>query len=273
MAEEVSDLTRYTPDKYRLLKLDNREGSVEHYYHYIFGYLAPILLREPKKLPPFNYLVRSCGPMDKITAEFNFTDITVIPKQDWIGIVALHTVPGRKLVGMDHPSCYDPAVLQRYREIVHARLNVPVPERADLTVIINRGESPAFYQSDAAENKRSANIRRSVPNMDEVVAAVREVRPDVQVVELETASLAEQVALFSRAKTVIAQHGAALTNVLWMPPGGHVVEFVPTEITRGKFERHFADLALATGQTYAVVPQAHCHAKIDAGKVVAALGG
>jgi len=273
MGAQVTDLTQYTPDKYRLLKLDNREGSVEHYYHYMFGYLAPILLRDPKKLPPFNYLVRSCGPMDRLTAEFGFSDITVIPKQDWIGIVALHTVPGRKLVGMDHPSCYDPKTLDRLRLVVHERLGVPVPEVADLTVIINRGESPAFYQSEAAENKRSANIRRSVPNMAEIVEAASAAFDNVRVVELETATLREQVELFSRAKYVVAQHGAALTNILWMPKGGRVVEFIPTEITRGKFERHFADLALSTGQSYAVVPQAHCHARVEGEKVVEALLG
>jgi len=268
----MTDLTQYTPDKYRLLKLDNRDGSVEHYYHFILGYLGPILLRDPKKMPPLNYLVRSCGPMDKLTAEFNFTDITVIPKQDWIGVVGLRNVPGRKLMGFDHPDYYEAAALQRLGRTVLDRFGVTAAAEPDLTLIIGRGESPEYYQSEAAENPFSGKLRRSVPNLPAIAAAIGAVRANVRLLELEGSTLREQVALFARAKCVIAQHGAALTNILWMPPGGHVVEFINAEIAvRGEYNRHFADLARAMGQSYRAVPQAHRHAEIDPQLVIEAL--
>ncbi|NJO77111.1 MAG: DUF563 domain-containing protein [Cyanobacteria bacterium RM1_2_2] len=51
-------------------------------------------------------------------------------------------------------------------------------------------------------------------------------------VELETLTLAEQIALFRHAKVVVAPHGGGLTNLLFCSPGTQVVEFVAPQYTR-----------------------------------------
>jgi tetratricopeptide (TPR) repeat protein/capsular polysaccharide biosynthesis protein len=51
-------------------------------------------------------------------------------------------------------------------------------------------------------------------------------------VELETLTLAEQIALFRHAKVVIAPHGGGLTNLLFCSPGTQVVELVTPQYTR-----------------------------------------
>ncbi|WP_282041253.1 glycosyltransferase family 61 protein [Halomonas alimentaria] len=43
----------------------------------------------------------------------------------------------------------------------------------------------------------------------------------------EDYSFAEQVAIFSKAKFLVSIHGAGLTNMVFMPPGGAVLELVP----------------------------------------------
>src|SRR5262249_101125 len=50
---------------------------------------------------------------------------------------------------------------------------------------------------------------------------------NVVTVILERATLAEQIALFSLADVVIAQHGAALANVVWCRSGARVIEIAP----------------------------------------------
>ena len=43
----------------------------------------------------------------------------------------------------------------------------------------------------------------------------------------------EQVALFSKAKAVAGIHGAGMTNLLWMPAGGKVLEIMPSRRRNG----------------------------------------
>lgn len=51
-------------------------------------------------------------------------------------------------------------------------------------------------------------------------------------VELESMTLAEQIALFSHAKVVMAPHGGGLTNLLFCSPETQVLEFVAPQYTR-----------------------------------------
>ena len=83
--------------------------------------------------------------------------------------------------------------------------------------------------------------------------------------ELEQVLLRDQVELFARAKVLVAQHGAALANMIWMKPGGRIVEIMP-EV--GKFYAHFKQLALTCGHEYAMVKQENRHASIDVEVVV-----
>lgn len=55
-----------------------------------------------------------------------------------------------------------------------------------------------------------------------------------QVIELETRSLAEQIALFAQAKVIVAPHGGGLTNLIFAAPGTIVIELM----TRG-YLRHY----------------------------------
>ena len=48
------------------------------------------------------------------------------------------------------------------------------------------------------------------------------------IVELEDWSIERQMQLFSRATHVVAPHGAGLTNALWVPIGGKVLEIRPS---------------------------------------------
>jgi capsular polysaccharide biosynthesis protein len=87
-------------------------------------------------------------------------------------------------------------------------------------------------------------------------------------VQLERVDLPEQIALFSRATTVIAQHGAGLANVLWMPPGSQVIEIIPDDQDR---REHFSRLAEVVGARYSAVSQVGPHAAVEPESIVAAV--
>ena len=87
---------------------------------------------------------------------------------------------------------------------------------------------------------------------------------------LEHASFRTQVKLFAGTRVLVAQHGAALTNMLWMPTGGVIVEIVPRGMIE-PFGAYFRDLAALCGHRYAMVPQEGIHAPVDPADLLQAL--
>lgn len=77
---------------------------------------------------------------------------------------------------------------------------------------------------------------------------------DIQSVQLEGRSLAEQIELFRSCKLIVGLHGAGLTNMLWMPAGGHVIEI------RRKHDSHnncYFAMASALGHQYSFLNADH----------------
>ena len=64
-----------------------------------------------------------------------------------------------------------------------------------------------------------------------------------EVVDPGTMTLDEQIDMFSKATAVAGIHGAAMTNLLWMPPCGKVIELMPSKRRNGCY----AALALVVG--------------------------
>ncbi len=64
-------------------------------------------------------------------------------------------------------------------------------------------------------------------------------------------TIIEQVKLFRSAWIVVAAHGTALMNILWMSPGSSVIEICPK-----RFDNYvwFANIALSLGIHYYTMP-------------------
>jgi capsular polysaccharide biosynthesis protein len=70
-----------------------------------------------------------------------------------------------------------------------------------------------------------------------------------------------QVAIFRETKLLIGQHGAGLTNMLWMDQGGTVVEVLPPRPAHDP--PFFLNLARACGHRYFSIDQRDDHADIE----------
>lgn len=64
---------------------------------------------------------------------------------------------------------------------------------------------------------------------DEATIARRLKAEGFEVIRLETLTLTRQIELFSEAESVVASHGAGLTNLTWCAPGTRVVELFAPE--------------------------------------------
>jgi hypothetical protein len=229
------------------LAVRNMSGSVEHYYHFLLGYLFPLAIRHAAlHSQGFSgcILVRSCGPMDRILREVKFPGVEIISKHEHHLNSSKATLGGLPLrqeiiLGMDFvKGGYPVDLIQHAAKIVQSRLGDRIPYHGVQTstlntaknrrvLLINRSINP-FYNSTNAERPTSGLQRRSIKNFHEVRRNVETLFGEVRVVVLENRTLAEQISLFASADLVIAQHGAALANVVWCRPGTRVIEIAPS---------------------------------------------
>lgn len=88
-------------------------------------------------------------------------------------------------------------------------------------VIFGRDHTPAHYQENLPT--RYGVAKRNIPNLADVAAFLNEHIPTT-LIDPVLLTPEEIFAVCHHAKVVVGQHGAALTNVIFMPPGRNVVE-------------------------------------------------
>jgi capsular polysaccharide biosynthesis protein len=85
--------------------------------------------------------------------------------------------------------------------------------------------------------------------LNDAVIAARLAKRGFTAVDPGTLSFQQQVGLFNTAKVVVGAHGAALTNAVFMPPGGALVELTHT----ARVVWTFHEVACANRLAYACV--------------------
>jgi len=270
------------------LTFQNHTGSVEHYYHFFFGYLVPLcsyLSVSPAARGDAHLLTRSCGPMDRILHELDIQRLELVEKRVHRRLAKAGRLdPSSRIVevtgtdlGRDHHE-YDHGMIARARRYILRRCRQRIeihretlhrtwpPDRPRI-LVVDRGDSDPFYVTRRSERKGAAMQRRRVANHDAIVAGLQGVFRNTISRRLERVPLAEQIALFEAADVVIGQHGAALSNLVWMRCGRAVVEINPR--INGRLREHFERLATGRGLVYHRVVQRDAFAKVPPERVVA----
>jgi hypothetical protein len=263
------------------LNIKNRAGSVQHYYHFLLGFLLPLVewyaLRRddlPKKVR-----IRSCAILDPIICELSLPGLEIVSKEELIDVIesALALRKPASTVdearGYDDSWYYDGPKLRRLARLIENRLSNEIgmhrrsifneeDPRVDEILIINRKESDPFYFSQESEFIDSGVGRRSIPNFSELVDGLRASGLKVRSVYLEDMPLAYQVALFSNASCIIAQHGAALANLVFAKKGTRLIEVKPSDL-RVKLKDCFTNLSAELGIGYQSVHQEGSHGMVN----------
>lgn len=270
------------------LTFRNHGGSVEHFYHFFFGYLVPLCdyLRANDR-PGVRLLARSCGPMDRILLELEIPGLEIVPRALHRRLArSVHADPAGVVVdragtdlGRGH-AAYDNALISRATAHLLALCKERIEPhrraaeaawaaRRPRLLVIERGPSDPFYATRRSERKGAAQERRHIPNHAEIIAQIEAAFGGSLSRRLEAMPLAEQIALFESADVVIAQHGAALANIVWMRPGAALLEIAPR--IGGRRRPQFELLARGRGVRYAALGQVHAHAAVPPERVVHAL--
>jgi len=243
----------------RVLVVSNHwDGSVQVFYHFLLGYFAPltIWLRESgsKKIA-----VRDCGPMNPW---FDLLEPEISVQIVKPG-VALHTLAGNRsrhhiVTGLDYPRKHNRHRLSAATKAMRSFL--PMFETNSTPIlIIDRATTDDFHSSSMSETEMSGARRRSTPNLRDVC---EEILIPSSYVFADMATLAPelQVALAQQSKVLVAQHGAGLTHMIWMPKGSTVIEIHPP--LPDEAIDVFRLLAKALGHKYIRISQSHVHANI-----------
>lgn len=248
----------------------NWQGSPEHFYHFMLGYFVPLALWQERS-GEREIAVRDCGPMN---VWFDLlrpgTDVELMPPGVMLERVLSHRQERVILHDWDNPTRFHHRSLTRVRDLMATRVATPTEggERPRITVL-ERRPNPEFFHNGAAETPGGGSGWRSVPNIDEIAEALAPLGT-VQIVDTAVMSPTEQVQLMHSTDLLVAQHGAGLSNMLWLPETAGVIELLPP--LPPTIDAIFSNLAAALRLGYRAVPQPDLHASMDADTVAAAAG-
>ena len=269
-------------------------GSHQHYYHFLLGNVLPLFALPAALREGREWMFCDPGPLAPLLVELGVKPIArrsfrlltrslrkrlLWPRSELLAdryLHLAHSVPlplapgfeAMRLEGFDHPNTVAAPGIQRGVRGVLERLGRRAPRSTDI-LLVDRGDPDPFYRTRAV-NRGSGNRRRSLPNLAEIGAALAdELGASVTTVRLEGLGLGEQIDLFAGARLVVAQHGAALANLVWCSPQTRVLEIVPRQPIGVDLD-YFKRLSNGLGLRYLRVEQNGLHAAVAPDAVVPA---
>jgi len=205
------------------------------YYHFVFAVLLPLLNLARRGLfsvEDQTIQIESCGLFDGILRELDNRRILNISIRGAGEIRAM-------LQRNAYPVFYLDS-LETYQYYGHGFAPRPATSDGDLFRSIADFTKPFFLDCDqlpppaeiiVINRKRFAQNQgacvRTIPNAEELVTALETSGYTCHYTALEGTTLKQQIDLFAPAKIIIAQHGSALSNIIWSSPAVRVIELVP----------------------------------------------
>lgn len=269
------------PPKKRIVPVifEGHEGyknSVTHFYHFFFAVLIPLIEYHLEHKCAGYKICTDIGPMKSILCELDLNIVEIVGSNNSKGrLDAPHF--------LDHVAlpAYDHFLEEIYRSPSVVKLRLPSLRRVikffsdtapsyirqiptfDI-ILIERTAKEKYYTEIEIEKKHktSGAQHRVIRNHSALASALAtKYGSKFSCLELERTSIYFQYHMFANAKIVIAQHGAALSNIVFMGEDGAVVEIKPpaSHIRREHFQvearTHFINLAHFMGLKHTEVHQ------------------
>lgn len=276
----------------------SRFGNHEHYFHFTWGYLLPLIdriLSIPEDAPPPGIEVQSCGP----TMDPRFEDVArwvevplrvaqmrgeTVKSEEWVArwdvwlrsrfalrvriASALHARGLRHcvLTGIERVRAF--AIARALAESTSAAST----ERAGREwLLLKRSEEPSFYRVGGPAAKPTYGVtRRSIANLEELGGELSRRGLPVRIYEPGRDDLAAQIRTYHDAAGVVGIRGAELANILWMRPGSGVVMLVTPVKRENNVARH---IALVCGLAARPIPVESDHPVVSADALMREIDG
>lgn len=210
------------------------QGIQNNYFHFVFDFLLPLFVLITK----LDYSVKINLIVD-IEAKFNHYLESIFPNK----LNLIYSEKPKKEKNCTIMFGMNPLFVNTKLEI----LNSFKHELMKVFKIDSSNTKNKIILIERAEVKLTKGVKtsgvekRSIINHSELNALIKKhsnTSFEFINVRLEEMKLLEQFFLFDSAALVIAQHGAGLTNCLWMNSGTELIE-----LNNDYFKRHFKNLA------------------------------
>lgn len=228
-------------------------GSVTHYYHYLLGFFLPFVCEEINKSINCQFSFPDSKSMNRHSLFLNEIGFSVEIHEEGSYQSGLEQ---RTYIGWDHESFYESAQIEKAVDFLKSKLK--------LTKFEEKTNPHIVLVDRSVTTRKEGDIdtygvdRRATPNLFKLEERLGD-KWEISYVRLEEASLFDQIKLFSSADIVVAQHGAALANLVWCQPKTRVFEISDNEIRSPAFEMLSKRMQLS----YTKVHQATAHADVD----------
>lgn len=259
------------------LTIQPKCGSVLHYYHFLLGFLLPLVhYRYFCRADLGTCYVRDCGVMNAHIELLAIPGVRILDNDSHAEMrLSDHSdIEYVSINGFDSPKIDYSKEMFLARDKISMLLDMSTQSSIQRLsdglkiLMINRKPSDPFYKN-LKNGSKSGSDRRSIPNFNDLVQSLSHWSPSV--VSLEGLKLNQQIQLFREHNVIVAQHGAALSNLVFCNPGTKVIEICPRECidqTINKKGDFFGVLSTRMNADFFRVIQEGSHAQVDAGKVV-----
>jgi len=231
----------------------NRWGSVTHYYHFLLGFFLPFVCEEMNQSIDCEFLFPHSKSMNRHLLFLNEIGFSAQIHEEGSHQSELEQ---RTYIGWDHESLYEYAQIEKVVDFLRSKLKLAkIEEKTNRRIVI---VDRSVTNREEGDFDTYGIDRRATPNLFKLGERLGD-NWEISYVCLEDASLLDQIELFGRADIVVAQHGAALANLVWCQPKTRVFEISDSQVRSPAFEQLSKRMKLI----YTKVQQSTSHAEID----------
>jgi hypothetical protein len=276
-----------------VIQSQNKAGSIQHYFHFLLGYLVPFIeyYVSIDRDRDSQVVLQSVGLLDEHTRSLSLSGVVIADQRAYRESVegtssetrAPHTQEIVRLDGYDAPGYYRKeafatasfAMIGMWKQLWAESLSWAASKYANNTsriLFIRRLPPAPFYLTRQCEARGAGTSRRSIANHEVLLGAIRSEFGGCCDASLEEMPLIQQAALFATADIIIAQHGAALANCIWGRSNTCVIEIIPENFDNGKrFRDYFSPLCKELGLRHLSVNQEHSHSVVKSADLIDAI--
>lgn len=232
--------------------------NIENYYHFIFDLVLPIYALINQTNSDVVFTVKLDNFAKKLKILFpNRVKIENKKSRDLDNAFKVN------LLGMNAKVVYlKKTFLEKFKQDIFLGLEISSSQSPQKILLIERGKpNQKVSNSDSNQSSIGGVLRRSIVNHNELYLMIKSMIKapfELHNLQLETLSLKEQIEYFDRAAVVIAQHGAGLTNCLWMRANTVLIE-----LNHHDSLRHFRYISHQKNLNYFMYKTSEAQATID----------
>lgn len=215
---------------YPVLFLPLQRGPLHGFYHFFFGYFLPVFWHKYRN-PQSSVAVVDCDPLNHWFELLPGTDIEIIPRDKALKIAyfARHFPYAngyriKPIIGWDKANLFPKRGLAEIQSALrkHIReLSRRLDLRKPMILLLGRDFTPDFYSTNLPA--RYGVAKRNIPNLKQVEERLKS-SWDIELVDGAKLSPLEMAAKCASASVIVGQHGAALSNLVFLDRHCDVVE-------------------------------------------------